>query len=82
MKTKCNCRLFTENSQHAILSDVFAKAASSLPYTLGMFLEYQKKLSHQYPLPYTLGMFPTLKAGLRNLYALPYTLGMFLFSLG
>lgn len=36
MKTKTKCLLFETNSQHAILSDVFAKAASLNPAKLGI----------------------------------------------
>jgi len=36
MKTKNKCRLFEENSQYAILSDIFAKAASLNPEKLGI----------------------------------------------
>lgn len=36
MKTKNKCQIFEENSQYAILSDVFAKAASLNPEKLGI----------------------------------------------
>lgn len=36
MKTKNKCLLFETNSQYAILSDIFAKAASLNPAKLGI----------------------------------------------